>query len=157
MAQSAAWTVVQIDNFQFCVCVCVCVHMYACGGQRLTGSVFLDYFPPYFLRQVSHWTWNLLIELEWLAASPKHPLASNPGLIAGVHSNPGLWVLPIQFRTSGLHIHLPHPPGLLLHRWPGPHSELCPKQPNRTNKAKLLKQTKTLNNLILRIYWEDPL
>jgi hypothetical protein len=54
MAQSAAWTVVQIDNFQFCVCVCVCVHMYACGGQRLTGSVFLDYFPPYFLRQVSH-------------------------------------------------------------------------------------------------------
>lgn len=41
--------------------------MHACWDQRLTSAIFFNPSPLYSLRQLSHWTYNSLIRLPWLA------------------------------------------------------------------------------------------
>lgn len=46
-----------------CVHSCACTNVHACGGQRSMLGVFLNCFPPYFLRQYL----LLNLELDWLS------------------------------------------------------------------------------------------
>lgn len=45
--------------------VCVPMHAHMCKPEMSYG--FLNCVPPYFLRQLSHWTWNTQFLLGWLA------------------------------------------------------------------------------------------
>lgn len=67
-----------IDVYCVCMCVYLCMgaHMRElCGGQRLIISIYLNWSLQYFMIMIigmfSHWTWSLLIWLNWLANQPQ--------------------------------------------------------------------------------------
>lgn len=81
-----------------CLCVLLCVCTYvctcACRGQRVTSSIFLNYFLLTFSVRVSHWTWNSSTRLDWLPPGSSHLCLRTPldvGVIGGPRFLRGCW------------------------------------------------------------------
>lgn len=61
------WCYSCVHGICWCDPVYTHVHMNACVCHWLTSGVFFHPFPPYFLTQISHWTWSSSIQIEWVA------------------------------------------------------------------------------------------
>lgn len=115
--------------------VCACLDACACGDQKSSIGLFLYYSlgwgggtgawtqgligcwvsilplyhlpaPPYFF-EVSHWTWSLETELDWLARKLRRaPVSASLALgLQAYTTTPifSMWLLGIKFKTSCLH------------------------------------------------------
>lgn len=97
-----------LPSFWWPLCYLLLWKQFSClpGGQRLTLGVFLNY-SPYSFRVATHWTWNLRIQLDYLASKTQNPPASTspePGLqVRATMSDFHMGVKRSEFRSYFFH------------------------------------------------------